>query len=87
MIVEIDVQPETAALLAEAQTKGISLDIVLRSVLANGNSTHWQETATPAEWNAELRRWAGSHSHINAPHITDEALRRENLYTREDDII
>ena len=72
MIVEIEVQPETVALLADAQTKGISLDIVLRSVLANGNGTHFQETATPAEW----EEWIASHDYITAPPLSDEAISR-----------
>lgn len=34
MIVQIEVQPETAALLTEAQTRGISIDALLRDTLA-----------------------------------------------------
>lgn len=79
MIVEIDVQPETAALLAEAQTRGVSLDIVLRSVLANCNTAHSQATATPAEWEA----WVASHDYNKAPPLSGEAISRDSIYTRD----
>lgn len=81
MIVEIEVQPETAALLADAQMRGVSLDIVLRSLLANG--THSPARATPAEWEA----WVASHDYITAPPLSDEAISRDSIYTREDEML
>jgi len=33
MIVQIDVKPETADLIAEAKNKGVSVDLVLRHAL------------------------------------------------------
>ena len=57
MIVEIEVQPETAALLADAQTKGISLDIVLRSVLylQTENGANGEKPLALEEWETELQ--------------------------------
>jgi hypothetical protein len=43
VIVQIEVQPETAALLTEAQTRGISIDALLRDTLTK------LSTETPAQ--------------------------------------
>jgi hypothetical protein len=88
MIIQIEVQPETAGLIAQAQMQGVSIDALLHEVLeANEKGKHFQETATPEEWENALRQWAGSHTHITAPPLSDESLRRENIYTREDDML
>ena len=52
----------------------------------NGTKKHFQETATDEEWSEALRS-LGNEPHIDAPEISDEALRRENIYTREDNLL
>lgn len=52
----------------------------------NGTEKHFQETATDAEWSNALYELANQ-PRIEVPDISDEALRRENLYTREDKIL
>lgn len=38
------------------------------------------ETASPEEWARKFREWAESHSYVTAPPLSDEALRRENMF-------
>ncbi|MGI8884720.1 MAG: hypothetical protein ACR2IA_10815 [Pyrinomonadaceae bacterium] len=52
----------------------------------NGTNEHFQKTATEEEWNEALQVLANE-PRIDAPEITDEILRRENLYTREDSLL
>jgi hypothetical protein len=90
MIIEIDVKPETAALIEKVfKSRGLSLDDVLQNALEhqpNGTIKHFQETATPQEWSEALRSFAAKFA-SDAPDISDEALRRENIYEREDEML
>lgn len=56
----------------------------------NGNvaapEKHFQATATNEEWKEALY-FLANEPVINAPDISDEALRRENIYTREDNML
>ena len=89
MIVEIDVQPETAALLAEAQTQGISLDIVLRSVLylQTENRANGEKPLTLEEWEIELQELVDSPALARAAPLSDDAFNRASIYTREDEML
>lgn len=51
-----------------------------------GKDRHFQETATDQEWHVALYQLANDLI-IVAPDISDEALRRENIYTREDSLL
>lgn len=52
----------------------------------NGTEKHFQEIATDEEWSEALRVLANE-PQIDAPDISDEALRRENIYTLEDNLL
>lgn len=89
MIIQIDVKPETAALIDRFRSRGLSLDDVLQNAVeyqTNGTTKHFQETATPQEWSEALRNFA-SKAASNAPDLSDEDLRRENIYSREDGML
>ncbi len=47
---------------------------------------HFQKTAADEDWNEALRVLAYE-PEIDAPDISDEALRRENLFSREDNAV
>jgi post-segregation antitoxin (ccd killing protein) len=86
MIVQIDVQPDTAALLAKAQSQGISVDALLQAAL------HWDDanTATPLtfeQWDAELEALSNDPALTSVPVLNDDAFHRETLYTRENDAL
>ena len=79
MQVTIDIEPQTLSLLQEAERKGIALDELLRDALHKVNErSHLQETVSAEEWSASLKRWADNRPSL--PAVSDEALRRENLY-------
>ena len=79
MQVNIEIEPQTFSLLQEAKAKGIALDEVLREALHKANSgKHLQKSVSADEWIASLQNWANKNRSL--PEISDEALRRENLY-------
>ena len=85
-------------ILAAAAARGISVEEFLESVASNPQSAspsspqeatddeHFQRTATPEEWSRALREWAESHV-SDAPPLSDYAVSRESIYTREDEML
>ncbi len=82
------ISPETiAAIESQAKLAGLSVDDYLKSLMPNGNGIENEtredrplyETAAPQELAKAIREWAESHD-SNAPAISLESLRRENLY-------
>lgn len=43
-------------------------------------SSHFQETASPQEWNHAFQEWIDSHKDMNLPSLSDEAISRESIY-------
>jgi hypothetical protein len=43
-------------------------------------SSHFQETASPQEWNHAFTEWIDSHKDLNLPSLSDEAISRESIY-------
>ena len=84
MIVQIDVKPETANLIAEAKDKGVSVDAVLRQALESEISS--EELMSIDKWDTALRELIDSPAFAKAPPLSDDAFKRENIYTREDDM-
>lgn len=89
MSVTIELKPETEKRLAEkAAQKGLKIETyieILAEEDVNGEVStvkekkHFQDSATPEEWTAELRRYAKSHPKTGIA-LSDEATRRENIY-------
>ena len=85
-------------ILEAAATRGVSVEEFLESVAnkPQGDSSsssqdetddeYFQRTATPEEWSRALREWADSHS-SDAPPLSDYAVSRESIYTREDEML
>jgi len=79
MQVTIDIEPKTFSLLQKVKEKGVSLDEVLREALDKyDDETPFQQRVSADEWIESLKNWANKKR--NLPDISDEALRRENLY-------
>ena len=77
---------EQAALVAQAKAQGVSVDSLLRRAVLRIISTAPQ--INPAQfsaeqWEKEFGEWLDSLP--NLPALSDEAISRENIYTREDE--
>jgi hypothetical protein len=94
-----ELTPELAKeILAAAAARGISVEEFLESVARNQqddspsspqtaiDEEHFQLKATPEEWSRALREWADSHI-SDAPPLSDYAVSRESIYTREDEML
>jgi len=79
---------ERAALLAQAKAQGLSLDALLRravvEVIAAARDVPPRQEISPEEFERAFEEMADMIPE-NAPSIPDEALSRENIYTREDE--
>lgn len=88
-------------LLAEAAARGVTVETLLESIINdsgkatdNGDASaaaetgqgHFQRSASPDEWAQALREWAGGHT-APPPPLTDYAVSRESIYTREDEML
>jgi hypothetical protein len=79
MQVTIEIEPQTLALLQEAEKRGITLDELLCEALRRvDEQKHFQERASAEEWTQSLVSWANNRQSL--PAIPGEALRREYLY-------
>jgi hypothetical protein len=83
-----EIKPETAEILAaQAEARGLSVDEYLKSLLGVTNSGHAPAPGpqmTPEERARMFEEWAHSHR-SSAPPLSDEAISRESIYTREDE--
>lgn len=79
MQVTIEIEPETFSLLQKVRRKGVSLDEVLREALDKfDDEKHLPEKLSVEERIERLKEWANKPR--NLPPLSDEALRRENIY-------
>ncbi len=86
------IKPETAELLAtEAESKGLSVDEYLRSLLPHsngvanvGDAKEPEQELTPRE---KARRWSEwvEKNAVKVDHFIDDS--RESIYTREDELL
>lgn len=79
MQITIEIEPQTFALLQKVREKGVSLDDVLREALDKfDDEKPFQQRVSADEWIESLKTWANKPR--NLPPLSDEALRRENIY-------
>jgi hypothetical protein len=94
-----ELTPELAKeILAAAAARGISVEEFLESVASNQqddspsssqavmDEEHFQLRATPEEWSRALREWINEFP-SDAPPLSDYAVSRESIYTREDEML
>lgn len=77
---------EQAALLAHARDQGISVDVLLRQAVLSVLSASppvSPEQSSPDQWEKEFGEWLDSLPSL--PTLSDEAISRESIYTRDDD--
>lgn len=79
MQVTIDIEPGTYSLLEKIKDKGLSLDEVLHDALDKFETEeHPQRRMSSEEWIKSLKDWSGRSG--SGSGLSDEALRRENIY-------
>ena len=77
---------EEAALVAQATAQGVSVDSLVRKavlqIIASTPEVKSQELGGE-EWEREFEEWLDSLADI--PTLSDDAISRETIYTREDE--
>jgi hypothetical protein len=77
---------ERATLLAQAKAQGVSIDVLLRravlQMIAAAPDVDSQELSLD-QWEKEFDEWLDSLPTM--PTLSDNAISRENIYTREDE--
>nr|WP_238360552.1 hypothetical protein [Iningainema tapete] len=84
-------KPEIEAqLIAQAASAGISveefLQMAISGLLSASQPSVVPTVLSPQERAQAFVKWAKSHS-IQAPPLSDEAISRESIYTREDEML
>jgi hypothetical protein len=77
---------EEAALAARANAEGVSIESLLHEAVLHRIATGQDESRAPLtaeQWESELVEWLDSMPDL--PSLSDEALSRESIYTREDE--
>jgi hypothetical protein len=94
MTVTLELKPSIEArIIQQAAASGLPLEDFLESMLEirfgdnGGHEKSFHETATPDEWVKAWDEFVKSHAYITAPSLSLEAISRDSIYTREDDIL
>ena len=77
---------EEAALVAQAKAQGVSVDALLRQAvlrIISGSAGADSQTFSADQWEREFDAWLDSLPDM--PLLSDEAISRESIYTREDE--
>jgi plasmid stability protein len=79
-----------ARIRAKAAQRGFSVEKFIEAILENAVKCEGErpihETATTEEWEKAFLEFVNADRPYHPP-ISDEALRRENIYTREDEML
>lgn len=85
-----ELTPELAKeILAAAAARGVSVEEYLQNVITNRADDKEQnvQALSPPERVKLWQEWVDSHSYIKAPPLSDYAVSRDSLYTREDEML
>ncbi|MFL6213030.1 MAG: hypothetical protein ACJ74J_03955 [Blastocatellia bacterium] len=76
-------------ILEAAATRGISVETFLQDVISSqvGDVEPEALPLSPQERMKLWQEWVDSHSFIKAPPLSDYAVSRESIYTREDEAL
>ena len=81
MTLKLNLPPQVEqAYLAEAQSKGLSLDALVQEVLLARRPDPGAPALNAEQWVEEFRAWVRSHAADNLPLLSDEAISREFIY-------
>ncbi|TAF08298.1 MAG: hypothetical protein EAZ77_07295 [Nostocales cyanobacterium] len=92
MTIQLQLKPEIEArLITEAAAKGVSVEVYLESLIEDSltiqENKSFSQAATQDEWEAALADLINSPAFTLAPPLSDAAISRENIYTREDEML
>lgn len=91
MAILLELDPEIESrLIAQAAAQGTSVEVLLKTLvegLLASSSQPTSLTLSPQERAQRFINWARSHSSIKAPPLSDDAISRESIYTREDEML
>ncbi len=86
-MVPVNLTPaEEAALAARANAEGVSMESLLHDAVLHliaAGQVEPRAALSVKQWETELMEWLDSSPDM--PSLSDEALSRENIYTREDE--
>lgn len=84
MTINLELPPELEAnLTAQAQARGLSLDAFLQDYLIQHAPPAAPFEMTVEEWEKAFDAWLDSLPEL--PTLSDEAISRQSIYTREDE--
>ncbi|WP_413199959.1 hypothetical protein [Nostoc piscinale] len=92
MTIKLQLKPEIEAwIIAQAAAKGVSVQAYLESLIEETliiqENKSIPPSATYEEWEATLRDLIDSPALTQAPPLSEVAISRESIYTREDEMI
>jgi|APFEC2959095083_1045042.scaffolds.fasta_scaffold00400_1 hypothetical protein len=91
MAILLKLDPEIESrLIAQATAQGTSVEILLKTLVEGllANSSQPASLTLSHQERAErFSNWVKNHTKITAPPLSDQAISRENIYTREDEIL
>ena len=84
MTVTLELPPEVeASFVAQARAKGVPIDAFLQDYLIQHAPPVELLQMSTEEWERAFEEWADSFPDV--PPLSDEAVSRESIYTREDE--
>lgn len=85
MTITLELPPELEhRLLSEAKAKGVPVgDVVKAYLIHQASPATTPEELSAAQWEKEFEEWLDSATDM--PTLSDEAISRESIYTREDE--
>ncbi|MDJ0619880.1 MAG: hypothetical protein QNJ63_24580 [Calothrix sp. MO_192.B10] len=88
MAILLELEPEIESRLkAQAAAQGTSVEVLLKTLVEGLLASSSQGSISPQERAERFVNWARSHSSIKAPPLSDDAISRESIYTREDEML
>jgi len=91
MAILLELEPEIESrLMAQAAAQGTSVEVLLKTLVESllaSSSQSTPLTLSPQQRAERFVNWARSHSSIKAPPLSDDAISRESIYTREDEML
>ena len=85
-----ELTPELAKeILAAAAARGITVEEYLQNVITHGDedAERKDQALSPQERVRLWQQWVDGHSYIKSPPLSDYAVSRESIYTREDEAL
>ncbi|MBD2386829.1 hypothetical protein [Cylindrospermum sp. FACHB-282] len=92
MTIQLQLKPEIEArIIAQATKQGLSVEAYLESLiedsLTNQEEQSFSQVATQEEWETALTNLINSPAFALAPPLSDAAISRDGIYTREDEML